>query len=425
MIFSLDVRRARKGDCLLLHFGSKKEPGLALIDGGPANVYGPHLKPRLVEIRQARKLDAGMPLPLDLMMVSHVDDDHIRGILDLTRELIGSLQAPLCRVLSFWHNTFDDIIGKEPAELTAALTAQFGAASLTGGLPSDAGLDSPEDPEIVLDTLKVLASISQGRQLRDDAVKLAIDRNPEFEGGLILAAKKAVPVAEGLTFVVAGPMKPELQALQKKHDEWLKQQKGKKPEAALAAYVDASVTNLSSIVVLAQSGGKTMLLTGDARGDKILQGLESDGLLKKGKSMHVDVLKVPHHGSSNNLETGFFKRVTASHYVFSGDGEHGNPERETMEMLFAARGDEPLEIHLTYPVAEIDTAREAEWKKQQAKEKGAKTKGKKRPVRADWSAPKQSLAAFFDSHKLTKGQKLSIVDAKKPHVIDLLDPLGF
>ena len=23
MIFSLDVRRARKGDCLLLHFGSK------------------------------------------------------------------------------------------------------------------------------------------------------------------------------------------------------------------------------------------------------------------------------------------------------------------------------------------------------------------------------------------------------------------
>ena len=35
MIFSLDVRRARKGDCLLLHFGSKDEPGLVMIDGGP------------------------------------------------------------------------------------------------------------------------------------------------------------------------------------------------------------------------------------------------------------------------------------------------------------------------------------------------------------------------------------------------------
>ena len=29
MIFSLDVRRARKGDCLLLHFGTKAKPGLA------------------------------------------------------------------------------------------------------------------------------------------------------------------------------------------------------------------------------------------------------------------------------------------------------------------------------------------------------------------------------------------------------------
>ena len=32
MIFSLDVRRARKGDCLLLHFGSKAQPGLVLIE---------------------------------------------------------------------------------------------------------------------------------------------------------------------------------------------------------------------------------------------------------------------------------------------------------------------------------------------------------------------------------------------------------
>ena len=87
MIFSLDVRRARKGDCLLLHFGTKAEPRLALIDGGPKQVYAPHLKPRLLEIRKARGLAPQSPLPVDLLMVSHVDDDHIQGILDLTREL--------------------------------------------------------------------------------------------------------------------------------------------------------------------------------------------------------------------------------------------------------------------------------------------------------------------------------------------------
>ena len=57
--------------------------------------------------------------------------------------------------------------------------------------------------------------------------------------------------------------------------------------------------------------------------------------------MHVDLLKVPHHGSSNNLDDEFFERITADHYVFSGDGEHGNPERESLEMLLDARGDAP------------------------------------------------------------------------------------
>jgi len=57
------------------------------------------------------------------------------------------------------------------------------------------------------------------------------------------------------------------------------------PEEALAAYVDKSVPNLSSLVVLAKAGGKTMLLTGDARGDKILEGLELVGALKKGEAL--------------------------------------------------------------------------------------------------------------------------------------------
>lgn len=39
-----------------------------------------------------------------------------------------------------------------------------------------------------------------------------------------------------------------------------------------------SVANLSSVVVLAAVGKKRMLLTGDARGDKILEGLELVGL---------------------------------------------------------------------------------------------------------------------------------------------------
>ena len=132
----------------------------------------------------------------------------------------------------------------------------------------------------------------------------------------------------------------EAKALQKKHDAWLKdlRERGLTPEEALAAYADRSVANLSSLVMLARAGGRTMLLTGDARGDRILEGLEEVGALTPGQALHVDVLKVPHHGSANNVEREFFERVTADHYVFSGDGEHGNPERESLEMLLDARG---------------------------------------------------------------------------------------
>lgn len=36
MLFSLDVLRARKGDCLMLHYGPEDDPRLILIDGGPS-----------------------------------------------------------------------------------------------------------------------------------------------------------------------------------------------------------------------------------------------------------------------------------------------------------------------------------------------------------------------------------------------------
>ena len=433
MIFSLDVRRARKGDCLLLHFGSKQEPGLVMIDGGPAQVYAPHLKPRIARIRKARKLEDGEALPVDLLMVSHVDDDHIQGILDLTGEMTEALgtKPPKLAVLDFWHNSFDDIIGNSPDELTAAVKEGFGAAALAGGFDPGADMDlgdALEDTDAAVDSLKVLASIEQGHRLRGDAEKLGFPLNLEYDGGLVIASPQEHEVAGGLTLVVAGPMKAELEKLQQKHDEWLEAQKKKKKPgpAALAAYVDRSVPNLSSIVVLARFGGKSILLTGDARGDKILEGLELVGLLDDAAPLHVDILKVPHHGSANNVTTGFFRRVTADHYVFSGDGEHGNPERETIEMLLEARPDAPFTLHFTYPLEEIDAEREIDWKKERAKEKKRKEEGKTtKPPRGPWSPAKHGLVELFDGGALKDNQSFLVAGDGEPHVIDLLDALGY
>ncbi|OWK25040.1 hypothetical protein AJ87_14950 [Rhizobium yanglingense] len=216
-------------------------------------------------------------------------------------------------------------------------------------------------------------------------------------------------------------------AFKKKYDEWLLEKaKGHKNAVAqLASYVDESVTNLSSIVVLVAAGGKNILLTGDARGDKILEGLEKINVLKKGGTMDIDILKVPHHGSSNNLDADFFERILAEHYVFSGDGQHGNPERETLEMLFAARKAEKFTVHLTYEVSAIDAERKKEWEKQQHREIKRKAAKPSAPdPRPDWSHDQHSLTALL-AEPWTKNATVAIVDPNRNHIIDLLDPVRY
>src|SRR5215213_1737907 len=183
MHFSLDVLKARKGDCLMLHFGTKDNPHSILIDGGPSGVYRPHLRPRLEKVRAERELEEDQPLRIDAVMVSHVDDDHIKGILELTEEQRNHGALPL-EVGSLWHNSFDDILNTTPKELDAA--AGFGAAALDGRIELD------EDQEV--DVAKVLASIPQGRQLRDDAAVLHWPVNQPFGGKLILATEKSKSV---------------------------------------------------------------------------------------------------------------------------------------------------------------------------------------------------------------------------------------
>ncbi len=90
MIFTLEALQADFGDSLLLHYGSEESPKIILIDGGPDGVYQNSLRPRLEELREQ---NAGNPIVLEMVMVSHIDRDHITGILALTNELLKKKQA--------------------------------------------------------------------------------------------------------------------------------------------------------------------------------------------------------------------------------------------------------------------------------------------------------------------------------------------
>ncbi|HPM83944.1 MAG TPA: hypothetical protein PLF81_24730, partial [Candidatus Anammoximicrobium sp.] len=81
MPFALEALEAKKGDSLLLHYGRDSDPKLIVIDGGPSGVYARSLKPRLDQLKQQRSPDD--PLPIRMVMVSHIDDDHINGVLQM------------------------------------------------------------------------------------------------------------------------------------------------------------------------------------------------------------------------------------------------------------------------------------------------------------------------------------------------------
>jgi hypothetical protein len=388
-IFTLEAVPARYGDCLLVHYGSDEAPRVMLVDGGPSKVWDKFLEPRLRALQAAR----GAGFRIDLMMVSHIDDDHVLGLVDFTtawREKKGEGAPWPYPVREAWFNSFERISnGKDIGSVTASVTASTGA----GGW-DEIDPDRPEIANANKDearaALKVLASVGNGKELRDDLDALGVPTNTGFEGHLVRPGQgPQVPFKLGkdLTLHVVAPLAAQLDALQKMFAKDLK------PEAALAAYTDGSVPNLSSIAAVARFKGKTMLLTGDARGDYLIEGLKAEGLLDAAGKLHVDILKMPHHGSDRNVDPSFFSTITADHYVASADGTFGNPDRPTLEMLIDRRGKAArFTIHLTYPLADIDARRQAEW----TKDRQGEIDKKKSKVRRPWNSATDDLGTLFE-----------------------------
>src|SRR5260370_4271487 len=82
MIFSLEALYAKYGECLILHFGDTSRRRFALIDGGPKGVFEGSLLPRLLQLREETGVTDSETFYTDLLMISHIDDDHIHGIND-------------------------------------------------------------------------------------------------------------------------------------------------------------------------------------------------------------------------------------------------------------------------------------------------------------------------------------------------------
>jgi beta-lactamase superfamily II metal-dependent hydrolase len=379
---NLTVFQSDKGDCLLL---TGADGRVVLVDGGMRPAYSKHVAPALGKLRDEGRV-------IDVVYVSHIDQDHISGVLQMLDDEVdwriyefqkssgnihpkppASPRPP--RVKAIWHNAFHEQVPKNAGEIEEALAAS--AAILSGS-------ETKAVRELASAQSGLVTSIAEAIQLsrRVSPAQLGIKLNPPSKGKLMLVRKASSPVIRigGMRFSIIGPFPADLTQLRKEWNAWLDankprlkaiEQQAEKDSGAFGASEIASLMlpklrqaehlsailpletatakfklgdrksvttpNLASLMFYLYEHGKTVLLTGDGHWEDILNGLRRIKKLKGTGGIHVDVLKVQHHGSEHNVSEEFCRTVTADHYIFCGNGEHENPDLRVVQAIADSR----------------------------------------------------------------------------------------
>jgi len=346
-MIKLDVLKAKYGDCLLLHAGRDNQVRI-LIDGGPSRTFEESLRPRLKAL--AGEVDGEVAPLLDLVLVSHIDADHIEGLIKLLeheQRIRSEGGQSLVRFQDLWHNSFTGLVPEALTPIPDGSNTSVSAASVINAL--DAQLDRH------LDSAVVMASVGQGNTFTELSRFHRMNQNAGGSENLMRQGMVSQEYAP-LKLHVLGPKEKEIRALRKK---WVKaMQKIHKENTSVKAQavqeLDTAVANLSSIVVMVESEFRRLLLTGDARGDFILNALDEEGFVEN-DVCEVDVFKWPHHGSIKNLPQGIFKSIVADHHVISANGRHDNPDIESIELFVREhQADQATTLHMTYGPDELE-----------------------------------------------------------------------
>jgi beta-lactamase superfamily II metal-dependent hydrolase len=359
----LTLYPADKGDCLLVTGADGRH---LLVDGGMRESYRQYVAPALGRLKE-----------LDVVCVSHIDQDHISGVLQLLDDTVswrvhdyqvqnGNPKHPAPassrppEIGEIWHNSFQEQIGKNTGPIENALVA---AATILSGAETSRG----EDLANAYGDLA--ASVSEAIQLsrRIGPGQLNIPLNPPAGGGLMFVGENPSEVSiGGMSILVIAPFEEDLRNLRTEWNDWLRKnrqaledirRKALQDEGQFSAKneveriiipavaqaedlgrrTEVTVPNLASLMLLVEVNGTSLLLTGDGHAQELLRGLDQAGKLDEAGGIHVNALKVQHHGSEHNIDADFCRAVTADHYIFCANGAHENPDLAVLEVLIDSR----------------------------------------------------------------------------------------
>jgi beta-lactamase superfamily II metal-dependent hydrolase len=353
---------AKDGDCLLIR---GDDDTVILADGGRSAAF--------TETIASRLTPAKLGTDIDLVYVSHIDNDHLSGILELVKTKVAwevhdfhggdwprpKLPRPAA-VQQIWHNGFAELVDDRDGTIERALDLATRTLSL-----NEPAYELFERYENL--TTGVKDTLELNYRLRFGGMESILNQPSAREDGLLLlsSANERHTVGE-FEVRILGPTVKELEALRVFWNEWLERNNldvpaireaaeeesralGTSEEQALLSLLlrqaeglgegSEGVTepNVASLTLLVEEGSRKVLLTGDARSEELLAGLRQHGLVTDDSGLHVDVLKVQHHGAAGNVTEEFAKLVTADHYIFCANGSHSNPEKAVLKGLLDFR----------------------------------------------------------------------------------------
>jgi hypothetical protein len=322
-MFTIEMLPAAYGDCLWVEYGDRRSPRRILIDGGISGTYD-----AIVE----RARQAGPKCTFELVVITHVDSDHIDGVVRLLANL-----PPEIEVKEIWFNGW--------AHLPAAPHSRLGGPS-------------GEKLTVMIEDL----GLPWNGLTRDERLAGRIQAVSLPEKG----APPGLPLADGMTLTLLSPTSEELRKLRPQYakecakaglipgslaqarDALLRDRRLRPRRLGAAINVagkaaepfeaDTSVANGSGIAFLAEFDGKSCLFAADTFPAVIAESIT--GRLGRSR-LRVDAFKLAHHGSKGNSSPELLRLVQARKYLIStNSAQFNHPDPETIARILANKKDD-------------------------------------------------------------------------------------
>jgi beta-lactamase superfamily II metal-dependent hydrolase len=288
--------KAFNGDSILISTNNSN----ILIDGGTTKTYYKSLKKEIDNLKDADK-------KLDLVVLTHYDDDHIGGILKLLDDEKKSIKQGGTTILKeFWFNSFDEAlvnISNTSNETSAKQQIKF--------------------DEYIKELLPFINYSS--RLSTDNITEKFLGENQEIR--FILLSPNNQKLDKLFTKYKREIKNYQTSALSNDYDisiEELSQRAFKK---------DTSLPNGASIAFIMEYKELKFMFLGDAHIDLIIDRLKELGYSSKNR-LKLEFVKLSHHGSSKNLNSEFLDLIDTNKFVILTNGsKYNHPNKEALSRI--------------------------------------------------------------------------------------------